>query len=210
MIIPNFEEYSLEYEKGNPIRNIPKPKGTPFVEDEYNDWWDKKISAKRDFLNNKADASYNRSILKGAGVGVLSGGALGALAGNVIGGSSFDKLNPKDKFIIKYLYENPKADKIEAERVWKKYRNNAKVKAALIGGGIGATVGGIGGGLITDHSFNKALRGIKAKSDNDLLKNKGLFYDEQFKEIRPTVMGPLLPSSDYVDPKTKKSTISIA
>lgn len=41
----------------------------------------------------------------GKGIGVLGGGLVGGLTGNLVGRYRFNKKNPKDQFIEKYLYE---------------------------------------------------------------------------------------------------------
>lgn len=86
------------------------------------------------------------------------------MTGNLVGGYRFNKKNLKDQFIEKYLYENPLAGKLEAESAYNKLRKKALIKSSLLGAGLGAGVGFMGGSKITRNRFNKRLLDAKKKN----------------------------------------------
>lgn len=109
-------------------------------------------------LGQIADRERRRSLYLSKGIGVLGGGLVGGLTGNIIGRHGFNKKNPKEQFVEQYLYENPLASKIEAEAAYSKLKKRALIKSSLIGAGLGASVGYLGGSQITKGIFNNRLQ----------------------------------------------------
>lgn len=82
------------------------------------------------------------------------------------------------------MYENPLAGKLEAESAYNKLRKKALIKSSLLGAGLGAGVGYIGGSQITKGIFNDRLQrarelGEKLISNrrNEIINNIGYFGD---------------------------------
>lgn len=177
-IIPDFNKYSEEWQYDNPA-NFNANNSRDF--DRY--WEDRKANHNK-YLDELANKKRSRSISIGKGIGVLGGGLVGGLTGNLIGRNKFNNKNPKDKFIEKYLYENPLAGKLEAESAYNKLRKKALIKSSLLGAGLGAGVGYIGGSQITKGIFNDRLQrarelGEKLISNrrNEIINNIGYFGD---------------------------------
>lgn len=147
-IIPDFNKYSEEWQYDNPA-NFNANNSRDF--DRY--WEDRKANHNK-YLDELANKKRSRSISIGKGIGVLGGGLVGGLTGNLMGRNKFNNKNTKDKFIEKYLYENPLAGKLEAESAYNKLRKKALIKSSLLGAGLGAGVGYIGGSQITKGIFN--------------------------------------------------------
>lgn len=177
-IIPDFNKYSEDWQYDNPA-NFNANNSRDF--DRY--WEDRKANHNK-HLDELANKKRSRSISIGKGIGVLGGGLVGGLTGNLIGRNKFNNKNPKDKFIEKYLYENPLAGKLEAESAYNKLRKKALIKSSLLGAGLGAGVGYIGGSQITKGIFNDRLQrarelGEKLISNrrNEIINNIGYFGD---------------------------------
>lgn len=177
-IIPDFNKYSEDWQYDNPA-NFNANNSRDF--DRY--WEDRKANHNK-YLDELANKKRSRSISIGKGIGVLGGGLVGGLTGNLIGRNKFNNKNPKDKFIEKYLYENPLAGKLEAESAYNKLRKKALIKSSLLGAGLGAGVGYIGGSQITKGIFNDRLQrarelGEKLISNrrNEIINNIGYFGD---------------------------------
>ena len=177
-IIPDFNKYSEEWQYDNPA-NFNANNSRDF--DRY--WEDRKANHNK-YLDELANKKRSRSISIGKGIGVLGGGLVGGLTGNLMGRNKFNNKNPKDKFIEKYLYENPLAGKLEAESAYNKLRKKALIKSSLLGAGLGAGVGYIGGSQITKGIFNDRLQrarelGEKLISNrrNEIINNIGYFGD---------------------------------
>lgn len=177
-IIPDFNKYSEDWQYDNPA-NFNANNSRDF--DRY--WEDRKANHNK-YLDELANKKRSRSISIGKGIGVLGGGLVGGLTGNLVGGYRFNKKNLKDQFIEKYLYENPLAGKLEAESAYNKLRKKALIKSSLLGAGLGAGVGYIGGSQITKGIFNDRLQrarelGEKLISNrrNEIINNIGYFGD---------------------------------
>lgn len=177
-IIPDFNKYSEDWQYDNPA-NFNANKSRYF--DRY--WEDRKANHNK-YLDELANKKRSRSISIGKGIGVLGGGLVGGLTGNLIGRNKFNNKNPKDKFIEKYLYENPLAGKLEAESAYNKLRKKALIKSSLLGAGLGAGLGYIGGSQITKGILNDRLQrarelGEKLISNrrNEIINNIGYFGD---------------------------------
>lgn len=175
-IIPDFNKYSEDWQYDNPA-NFNANNSRDF--DRY--WEDRKANHNK-YLDELANKKRSRSIFIGKGIGVLGGGLVGGLTGNLIGRNKFNNKNPKDKFIEKYLYENPLAGKLEAETAYNKLRKKALIKSSLLGAGLGAGVGYIGGSQITKGIFNDRLQSARELGEklisnrrNEIINNIGYF-----------------------------------
>lgn len=165
-IIPDFNKYSEDWRYNNPA-NI---KTNDYF--KYKEYWDNRADSHRQHLDQIADKERKRSMLLGKGIGVLGGSLVGGLTGNLVGRYRFNKKNPKDQFIEKYLYENPLAGKLEAETAYNKLKKRALIKSSLIGAGLGAGVGYISGSKITRNRFNKRLLDAKELGEGKIFDRK--------------------------------------
>lgn len=177
-IIPDFNKYSEDWQYDNPANSNANNSR------DFDRYWEDRKANHNKYLDELANKKRSRSISIGKGIGVLGGGLVGGLTGNLIGRNKFNNKNPKDKFIEKYLYENPLAGKLEAESAYNKLRKKALIKSSLLGAGLGAGVGYIGGSQITKGIFNDRLQrarelGEKLISNrrNEIINNIGYFGD---------------------------------
>ena len=178
-VIPNFNKYSENWQRNNPA-NLKTNYNKVF--DKY---WDDQADSHNKYLDNIANSERRKSMFRGKGIGIIGGGLVGGLAGNLIGRNAFNKKNPKEKFISKYLYENPLATKEDAERLYDKFKRNTLIKSSLIGAGLGAGVGYIGGSSLTKYLFNNRLKKAKELGSrrvlnrrDEILKDFGQFRGE--------------------------------
>ena len=165
-IIPDFNKYSSEWQRNNPA-NLNTNNSR-----DFNRYWEDRKASHNKYLDELANKKRSRSISIGKGIGVLGGGLVGGLTGNLVGGYRFNKKNLKDQFIEKYLYENPLAGKLEAESAYNKLRKKALIKSSLLGAGLGAGVGFMGGSKITRNRFNKRLLDAKELGEGKIFNRK--------------------------------------
>ena len=174
-IIPDFNKYSEDY-----LRKYPTNLSANSSEDFERAYEDSKIRHNKS-LDDYANEVRRRPVAIGKGIGVLGGGLVGGLTGNLVGRYQFKKKNPKDQFVENYLYENPLASKLEAEAAYNKLRKKALIKSSLLGAGLGAGVGYIGGSQIMKGIFNNKLRKAKKLGERSILNQR----DEIINEYGP-------------------------